>query len=472
MSADGAITFKDWLPDQPDLNNPGLTQAQNTLPVSGSFMSYAPLATSGNTAGGTVQNALRVTGEGGDYVYVGVAGISDGKLMLGAGSAGSWTNLSAATMSPTGTWDLAQYEEGVIATNGVDLPIYHTLGSASFATTLGSTSGTAPAARHVGIVGQFVVLGQLSLSATPYAVRWSGIDQPLSWPTPNSSTAIAQQSGQQNLDPQLGNVNGIFGGDQFGVILQAGGVTRMTYVGGSVVFQFDQIDRGSGCPYQNGAIKVGGLVYFASQRGFCVTDGVSVKPIGSGMVDDYFRARVASSFLASVIAGADYAHKLIYWTFSTNADAGNPSSALVYNYEENRWALIVDTVRFYVRGSSSQYLTYGFEAFGNDNKLGRFTGTPGNAIFASAEMEPNPGGFSRVKGIKPLVDQANITIAMGTRNDRTSAVSYTSEVTPNTRSGFSDFRSEARYHRARLTIAGTFNAAQGLEYQAAISGAT
>jgi hypothetical protein len=51
-------------------------------------------------------------------------------------------------------------------------------------------------------------------------------------------------------------------------------------------------------------------------------------------------------------------------------------------------------------------------------------------------------------------------------------VTYTAESTANSRSGFCDFRSEARYHRARVTITGTFNAAQGIEVDAVWSGAT
>jgi hypothetical protein len=79
-----------------------------------------------------------------------------------------------------------------------------------------------------------------------------------------------------------------------------------------------------------------------------------------------------------------------------------------------------------------------------------------------------------MQGIKPLVDVTlnAVTVAIGTRNDRSSSVSYTSETTANSRSGFANFRSEARYHRARLTITGTFNAAQGLEYEAVPSGYT
>lgn len=469
---DGAIYFKDWLPDQPELGNPGVTQAQNVIPLSGSYTSYAPLSTTGNALASNVRYALRATGTGGDWLYAGISGALTGFLYRGANTAGSWSSVSASTFTATGNWSMAQYEEFVIATNGAELPQFHTLGSASNFATLGSSTGDAPQSRVVGVIGQFVVLGNLPSVAT-YALQWSGIDAPTSWPTPNSATAIAQQSGQQLLDPQFGGVNGIFGGDQFGLIFQAGGISRMTYIGGDAVFQFDQISQGIGLDFINGAIRVGGLVYFASLKGFFVTDGVSIVPIGTGKVNEYFLTRVSNSLLTLVCAGIDWRRKLVFWTFPATGDT-SPTSALVYNYEEKRWSLVVDTIRYFVRGNQAQLSTYGFEAFGNDNKIGRFTGTPGSAILTTGELEPNAGGYSAVQGVKPLVDQTlnGITVAMGTRNDRSSAVSYTAEQTANSRSGFASFRTAAKYHRARLTITGTFNAGQGLEYQAVPDGYT
>jgi hypothetical protein len=322
------------------------------------------------------------------------------------------------------------------------------------------------------VIGQFVVLGNLPFAAASYSLQWSGIDSPLSWPTPSSATAIAQQSGRQDLPAEFGSILNIFGGDQYGLVFQPGGITRMTYIGGDDVFQFSQIDKGTGCAFAHGALKVGNLIYFVSLRGFYVTDGVSVIPIGDGIVDHYFLSRYDTSRTSRVCAGVDFANKLIYWTFPTAADSGNPSSALVYNFEEKRWALVVDSIQYFARNTEGKFVSYGFEAFGNDNRLGRFTGTPGTAILTTPEIEPNPGGFSRINGIKGLVDVTTnaLTVALGTRNDLGSSVTYTSETTANSRTGFADFRSEARYHRARLTISGTFNAAQGIEYLARESG--
>lgn len=95
--------------------------------------------------------------------------------------------------------------------------------------------------------------------------------------------------------------------------------------------------------------------------------------------------------------------------------------------------------------------------------VGRFGGAPGTAIIETGEVEGNENGRTYLSGIKPLVDTSSVTVAVGTRSDQASAVTYTSEVTPTTRTGIADFRSDAKYHRVRLTITGTFTAALGIQ---------
>lgn len=466
-----AFSFGEWLPDLPDLGNPGLIEAANVLPFDG-YAAYKPLSTTLNALASNPRYGLRATGGGGDYIYVGISSVSAGRLLRGIATGGVWTDLSAATYTPTGTWQMAQFREYVVATNGFDSPQFQTLGSASSFATLGSTTGNAPAARNVAVVGQFLVLG--NLLGDSYSVQWSGVGAPTSWPTPNSSTAIAQQSGKQTLDSELGTVSGIFGGDQFGLIMQTGGIVRMTYAGPPVVFQFDTISRGIGLNFQNGAVKIGEIIYFASFKGFFATDGTTTVPIGKGKVDSYFISLVDTTLPALVSAGVDWQRKLIYWSFPTAADSGNPSQVLIYSYVEKRWTHASDTVRLMVKGTESTFETFGFEAFGNDQKLGRFTGTPGTATFTSGEVEPQPGGCALINGIKAIVASSGtaptIGVQVGSRDDQATTVSYSSTTAPTSRTGFADFRSDARFHRARVYIAGNFDKALGLEIDATPTG--
>jgi hypothetical protein len=472
---DGTILFKDWLPDLPPLNNPGLVEALNVLPVDRSYKSFAPLSAVSTAGPSRPMGALYPSGANGDvffdHIYVG----AQNALHLYSVSSG-WTNMSASTYGTAKNWDFAQFDDLIVAVNGSDVPQHHTLGSSSAFTALAS-SGTAPVAKAVGVIGQFVMVGNLEASggeSREHVVQWCGIDQPRSWPTPDSATAIAQQSGRQYLPKELGPVQGIYGGDQHGLITQAGGLTRATYVGGGVVFQFDTLSKTHGSAFPNASILVNGLLYFVSSRGFCVTDGVQVQPIGDGKVDRYFLDNVSFTNAERMHAAHDARRKLILWCVPTSTStAGQPDLMLIYNYEERRWSRTnqVSEVLFTPPSALPQLGAHGFNA---SNQICTFSGTPGTATLTTGEMEPNPGGYVEEFGIKPLVDATvnAITIAMGTRNDQGEAVSYSSEQTANARSGFANFRTSARYHRARLKIAGTFNAAQGLEYQANAAGYT
>jgi hypothetical protein len=101
-------------------------------------------------------------------------------------------------------------------------------------------------------------------------------------------------------------------------------------------------------------------------------------------------------------------------------------------------------------------------------------GTPGTAILTSAETEFIPGGRTTVQGVKPLIQHTSTvtaTVAVGARDRLDAAVTYTSESTPDTRTGFAPFRSDAYFHRARTTITGDFEKAIGIEFQDDDSGA-
>jgi hypothetical protein len=224
-----SIVFKEWLPDQPELGNPGLIRAENVIPGDGGYEPYNPF-TIGSAGSNTVGSQLihggiaTVSDAGVQYLFV-----QSGAAIYEAANNGiNWTALSTVT---TGSVSFVQYDELVIATGSNMTARAKTIGSVTGITAL-ATSGSPPLASVIGTIGQFVVLGDLDNGdQIPHGVQWSSIDQPRNWPTPGSATAIASQSGMQELGQQYGKVQAIHGGDQFGVILQEGAVTRMTYVG-------------------------------------------------------------------------------------------------------------------------------------------------------------------------------------------------------------------------------------------------
>ena len=295
-AADGKVRFAEWLPDLAAYDSPGLTEAKNVIPAEAVYKPYLPISGVGTALAARPQGATSALDSSGNaFFYAGTAT----KLYVRSGS--SFTDKSGAvtfTTASAGFWRFGQFDTTLIATNYADVPQRITVGSGGNFANLAVT-GTAPRARHIGIVNRFVVLGDTSEAvngAVPNKLQWSAIDDETNWPTPGSATALSLQSGEQFLNGDYGPVRSIVGGDQYGIILQRSGVTRQTYVGGNVVFQFDTIEKNRGAFYPNATVSVGRLTFFRSSDGFFVTDGVQVLPIGLNKVDNHFADTIDTNY--------------------------------------------------------------------------------------------------------------------------------------------------------------------------------
>jgi hypothetical protein len=360
VSTDATIWFKEWLPDLPPFENPGLVLAQNVIPANRTYKSApeitslagAPAALSSRPRGTFPYTQTEATT--GAQVYGLLVGTADDLYRISTNGL-TFNSIRAATYNggtngSSSYWRFAQFDNVLLATNSADLPQQYTLG-ATAASTLGSSTGTAPAAQQVGVINRFVMLGDLPGTANgAHAVRWSGIDDPDSWPTPLSATAVAQQSGIQYLPVTAGTVTAISGGDQHGIIFQRAGVNRATYVGPPVVFQFDVLDSARGCYFPNSMVRVGAVIYFASALGFLATDGVSVVPIGDGKVDKYFVENVDFTRPQDVYGAVDYEIKCVMWALRASGQVGVTTRILYYNYEEKRWSVQLSSVQVLTSG--------------------------------------------------------------------------------------------------------------------------
>lgn len=470
------VLFKDWLPDQPDFNNPGLIEAANTVPVgddTSGFQPYSPLSTFGTTVNSTYSfNNVALLASNGSGATPSVYVATDvGKQIYSAvATTGSWTNLTGSISTPAVS--LAQYNNLIFVAAGAGGLYYQTVGTSS---TFNAAVGS-PAAQVVGVVGQFLLAGNISASPNnfPHLLGWSSIANPTDWPTPGSDSALASQAGEQFLHQELGAITGIFGGDQWGIVMQSTGITRMTYIGGADVFQFDTLAGGIGMDSQNCGIKIGNQVFFASSRGFYATDGVSLLNIGKEKVNRWFISNVVNAnLLDQGTVGVDWSNKIIYWNFQK----AGASILVMFNYETGRFSHATDAnTRVMVGagnvGNVASFSSIGLMALGQDNRLGTFTGTPGTATFTTGEAELNPGGYARISGIKPLVGATAgaMVSSVGYRNDLQSSATFAADTTQNSRSGFADFRIESRYARARVKVTGAFTNAQGLEFLAVPGG--
>jgi hypothetical protein len=468
------ISFGEWLPDQPALNNPGLTEANNVIATPGHYRPYQPLVSAGfnSTLPAQARGAFyAIDATFGPRLY---AGTAESLYMQTATSMALRTGASL-TSNTIFDWQFCQYRNIVFAANK-DNTMFHTVGAATnFATS------AAPKAFAVGSVGQFVVVGQItdaSSTARPSTIRWSAVDDPTNWPTPNSATAIATQAGEQELNSAFGSVHAIVGGDQFGLIFQDNGITRMTYVGPPVVFQFDEISESRGSWLAQSVVKAGNVTYFLAADGPFVTDGVSTKQLGEGKVDRTFVSGLLTG--GAITRGVfNQATNCVFWSF---ADTATTVANRVFSYNiDTGWFTRANQQLACVE-TSNHGAIYGPYAYNTSNVLCSWNSTAtaqqsiGTATIATGDIELIPGGRAHVDGIKPNIESSGtapaITVRVGSRNDLATTPSYTATTTPTTRTGYADFRVDAKYHRAEVQIVGNFEKASGLVVKAFGSGET
>lgn len=470
MKPDTKFKFGPWLPDQPDLDNPGVTEARNVLVSGGTYVPYKPLLASGSPINGTLPiSALRVSGNNSSSIYA--AGIGGNTfLSAAAGAGGSWTNVTpVGGLAASNTWSMTQYRAYCIATSGAaaDHPQYSLMPAGVFQKLTGPY-GDAPIAKVCGVIGQFVFLGNLPGAGSGFGstiLQWSGIDAPFDWPTPNSAQALAEQSGQQFLDYAMGTIEAICPGDQWSVVLCDGGIERVTYVGGNVVFQFDPIYRAPAALGPNCWIKVAGKVYTVGAAGFVVTDGTTAVQIGDGRVDRWFQNNADFAYPWNFSCGVDYTRKIVYWTFPLLGNSGVPNHWIGYNYLEDKFTHGSDGVQTYVRGEEAWVAQYGLQGFTQGGLIGTFTGTPGVATLTTAEAEFVPGNRAIVTSVTPQVSgTSSLTVKVGARAQQNDSVAYTPALTPDPFTGDCNCFVDSRYHRAEVDITGNFTQAMGGDF--------
>ncbi len=165
------IPVGEWLPDLPEFANRGALVAKNVVPDSVGYLPLPSLEEAYNALVERAQGHIAVKRTNGAVInYAG-----DAKYLYRLDSA-SWTNVSRATTSPTyavpseGTWEFAQWNETVIAVNGIDVPQRISLDANAFT----ALPGGPPTAKHIAIVKNFVVLGNTDTAANEVPRTKSG----------------------------------------------------------------------------------------------------------------------------------------------------------------------------------------------------------------------------------------------------------------------------------------------------------
>lgn len=472
------LPFGEWTPDLPTIDSGGALTAKNVIPAAKSYIpfpSLVPFSTSlgSRCLGGIIARDTAAN----SYNY---AGDTSALYSLVAQSFTDATRLVGGSYSVLGDdyWEFVNWGNTVIAVDGfVDAPQQISLGAANFVV----LPGTPPKARHIATLKDFVVMGNVSDSATNvYRIRWSAINNAQSW-----TVDAATLADFQDLPSEGGWVQKVLGGE-YGVVLQERSIWRMNFVGSPLIFQFDKIQDNIGAYVPQAAIRFQNLVFFLAQEGFYSFDGSQLDPIGRGKVDKFFFADLSANNINRINAAVDPQNKLVMWAYPSGSTVGgNPDKLLIYSWAFKKWSLVEGlNIQLLLSSLSTGYTLDGLDAvttnldtllysldsrqwtggqvilgaFNSSGRLGTFNGSAMAATIDTGEHRLSGGMQTFITSVKPFIigTSASAQIAVIARNVLTETESVGPATSPNA-TGIVNVRSSAFYHRIRMTTTASVN---------------
>lgn len=313
------IPFGEWLPDQASISG-GMGEAKGVMSRA---KRYAPLA------GLSPQTArLGAACIGGASFYQGSAG-GVIQVFLGTG-AGAYTVVDGvitsvgrsggygSSIDGDWAWRFEQFGPYVVGTaRGVTAQYYKHLTDRQFRDMPG-----APVADVCFRVRQHMLLGQgRRVIYSPDLENWIA----------DASAEI----GEFELDQRAGQIMAGVGGE-IGALFQERGISRLQYVGQPTTWQRDEVELVRGAISPNAVAAWGRNVFFVSESGFYVFDGLQATPIGQDKVDHWFSSRLNYNARGRVSCAVDTDRKCFVVAFPTGSNT-SPDHMLIYSFADNRW---------------------------------------------------------------------------------------------------------------------------------------
>jgi hypothetical protein len=477
------LEFGEWLPDLPDYENPGITVATNVIPAGKSYKSVSGLTVYSNALSSQCLGAVLARDTSGNTANF--VGNSSKLYKLASAAFSDVSKVGGYTVSTDDQWEFTLYGTQVLATQISDpIQTFTVASSTKFA----DLAAGAPKARHISNMRNFIVVGN-TFDATdgnvPHRVRWSAFKDPTSW-TVSAST----QADYNDLDASKGWVQRIIGGES-GVVFQERAISIMSYQGSPLVFRFDEVEKEKGLLAPNGAIKIGNRIFYLGIDGFYMFDGNQSIPIGDTKVNRTFFADLDQTYASKISTAIDFTNQCVFLLYPGSGHVGGRcNKIMVYNYAINRFASISTDLEYLFSAISEGYtldsldtvstsidaLAFSLDsrvwtgntnllaAFDSNHKLNYFTGTAMTATLETGETQLTPGNRTDVRRLRPVVDgtSATTTMQVGTRNKLSDTVTWGSSLSLNSTGEFCT-RSNARFHRARVSVSGGFNHLQGIQ---------
>lgn len=477
-----------YMPDLPPIGHPGLLRCVNVIPIAGGYAPMPRLANFSGQLSAYCRGGL--TGRDKNGASFTVAGDATKLYLRKTGSLADATRASGGpyTTSTTGRWSFAQFSNAVYAANYDDEIQKLSLSSTQFAN-LGATN--APRCRSLAAIRNFLVAGYCydptggPVGIVPNRVHWSAFGNPDSWPLYGSSAARNVQSDKQDL--QGGEVQKVVSHADIGLVLMDRAIWRMDYTGGDTFFTFSPLALGDGTIAPGSVVTKNGMTFFWSESGWKMTDGASVRGIGSEVIDRTFAANLEINN-RHLMSGAAHPRKpIIWWTYPS----GGSMRLLLYHYELNQWAEGDEVVEFIMEslpaGTSmddytppdnldtptppfdtgtmddGKYLGFPWDlgGFNAQHSLGIFNGPNRTATLETGDREILQNQRTVINRVRVVGDTNAIIVAVGARGTPYAAVEYESFGIAE-EDGTFPCRANGRYHRATL-VGSNFTSIQGLD---------
>ncbi len=440
-----------WLPDLPEHDHDGLVRASGVIAVANGYRPWKSIA--------NVTTALS------DWAGGAAFRGSDGTAALLAGGATAlyrWTGTAWSSVLGglvAGRWQFAQFASDVTGVNlaiGVfgDAPVKYDLDTGA-AALLG---GTPPDAKYICISGYHTVLAGNPASISE--VYWSGTENPEIW----NGTSLSDSQ----IIPDDGELTGLSGFQDYFLSFQRSAINRWSYIGAPDTFRRDKISS-TGCIAPGSICQADGMTFFLSERGFMTTDGGSVTPIGSEVVDSTFLNAYPRTELVNLTAAVDPRRHLMVVCM--------PGRLWFYQWVLQRWTDAVTDVKAVYGGFTSNISLDALDALypggidtipvsldsalfqGGEPRLygvtaAGITGSFDGSNLAATFQWPNLdlGQRARIFNARPITDATEMTLTINARarlGDATANV-VRSELRP---SGHIPIRANGRYVQPRIDVA-------------------
>jgi hypothetical protein len=439
--------FGEFLPDLAD-SPEHLTVAKNVYAIANG---YSP-AKGFNAITPTLDGSFS---GGGAFVA------SDGTSVLLAATPTSLKRYSGSTwdevtsIASDGRWYLTQFGDNIIFSNGGQLRSYNMLSEVE-----GAISGAPSNAIDVATVRDFVMC-----LTDDHQVIWSEFNDSSGWDAGEN---------QSDTQPLLDGGPGVrIIGGEYALVLQKGCIRKVSYVGGDIVFQFDVISPEIGCMAAGSVANVGRLVFFLSERGFQMCNGVDVTPIGDEKFNRWFFSQFSREDIASMWAAIDPRTSRVYW-----AMPGTPGLVIAYNWVLQRATVLQSDVAGVFPGFTNNISLDALDALyptgiddipvslddpsfagGNpllffvnaDNEIGSLTGDSLEATLQVKAIEPTPGRRSRIRAIRLIGDPTVASFTIDARMRRGDAEGIRTAGSMRL-SGKCNIRANGRFNDVTVTI--------------------